>query len=101
MYCTCCGKQIMDGCNFCPECGVKLNMNAKRGSDFIPLGTYISVPLITGEVKGLYYYNGLFYKDKFCTNPFPIGLIPIPYRNPLTVFPFLFGLGYLHFHEKK
>jgi hypothetical protein len=76
-------------------------MNAKRGSDFVPLGTYISVPLITGEVKGLYYYNGLFYNDKFCTSPFPIGMVSIPYRNPMYVFPFLFGFGYLHFHGKK
>lgn len=25
MYCSCCGKEILDEINFCPECGNKLN----------------------------------------------------------------------------
>lgn len=98
MYCTCCGKKIMDGCNFCPECGAQLNMNAKRGTDLknaVPLGEARNVMLITGVVQELYYYNGLYYYDRFCTRLFPIGMISMQYRNP--VFPIQFmGFGMLH-----
>ena len=99
MFCTCCGKKILDGCNFCPECGVKLNMNAVRGADMknsAPLGEARNVMLITGEVKELYFYNGLYYYDKFCTRLYPIGMISMPYRNPGLNMPAFLGFGMLH-----
>lgn len=99
MYCTCCGKKIMDGCNFCPECGAQINMNAKRGEDvkenFI-LGEPRNVLLLTGEVRELYLYNGLYYYDKFCTRLFPIGMISMQYRNPGITMTGIYGFGMLH-----
>ena len=99
MFCTCCGKKIIDGCNFCPECGVKLNMNAIRGDELknrVPLGEARNVMLITGVPQELYFYNGLYYYDKFCTRLFPIGMIAMPYRNPGLAMPSFLGFGMLH-----
>lgn len=104
MYCTCCGKEIPSGCNFCPECGAQLNMNIKRGSDDTNtslIGTPVEVMLISGVMKNLYFYNGLFFYDKFCTQQFPIGMISTSYRNPFMFMPMAMHFGLLHFFRGK
>lgn len=95
MYCTCCGKKIMDDCNFCPECGVKLNMEAKRGIKNT-IGEARNVMLITGEVKELYFYNGLYYYDKFCTRIYPIGMVSPSYRFNNFATPAFMGFGFIN-----
>lgn len=97
MYCTNCGKQILDTVNFCPHCGCQINMKADASnsyyrSDGSTKGTLVTVMLMGGTMRQLYYYNGLYYYDRFLTRPFPMNQI----HHAPNVMPGFFGYGVFH-----
>ena len=98
MYCKNCGKEINGDANFCPYCGCSIksttnqsynesNYNSNVNTTNAILGTLVTVVLLGGIRRQLYYWNGRYFLDPYCLRPFgfprriiggPFG----PYRGP-------------------
>lgn len=89
MYCPNCGNNIGTA-NFCSNCGAQANGSTNQtnynnttsqSSVGNILGTLVTVGLLSGLTQQLFYYNGMYYYDRFCRRPFPMGLIGIPHHR--------------------
>ena len=66
MYCTSCGKEIQEGMNFCPYCGVPVFRNGQNAQDFNNAQNYYQQPYGNGQNYGYapaYGYNEPNPKD--------------------------------------
>lgn len=87
MFCPNCGSQVNG--NFCSNCGANVNGNTTNynntqsaGSTAAGVvGTLVTVGLLSGLTQQLYYMNGVYYYDRFCRRPFPMGMIGIPHHR--------------------
>lgn len=81
-YCPNCGSSI-SGANYCPNCGAQINADgtaygASTGSAASSagtvaasvLGTLVTVSLVNGLTRRLYYYGGRYFLDPYCRRPF-------------------------------
>lgn len=88
-YCPSCGKSVDSDAAFCKSCGKALNgsdsnysnnsSSSKKTSDI--LGTLVTVSLIGGLTKRLYFHNGRYFLDPHCRRPFVGPGIIGPHHN--------------------
>lgn len=83
-YCPNCGTNVNSTDSFCKNCGTALNnanvnQTTTNQSDNI-LGTLVAVTLLGGITRQLYYYNGRYFLDPYCRNPFVGPRIMGPHR---------------------
>ena len=96
MYCSNCGAKIEAGAKFCTECGTKVEINnapsmgdvvmkdgvrnqafpnmgmmVGGGNTGSMMGLLVTVMLLNGMQKNLYYNNGHYFIDPNCQNEYP------------------------------
>jgi hypothetical protein len=84
-YCPNCGNTVSADNRFCPSCGTSLTggttgattttaatggTTAGLGTATGILGTLVTVSLIGGLTRQLYYYGGRYFLDPYCHRPF-------------------------------
>ncbi len=92
-YCSNCGNSVSSSASFCSNCGVSLNQdsstsginsssNTTTSNGGNILGTLVAVSLFGGITRQLYYYNGRYFLDPYCRNPF-IGPRILGHHRPM------------------
>ena len=94
MFCSNCGKPLEPNAKFCSECGAKIESETPSMGDLVMkdgtrnqtlpnmgmmvgsagnnmMGMLVTVMLLNGMRKNLYYNNGRYYNDSNCTNEYP------------------------------
>lgn len=80
-YCPNCGNNVDSNASFCSNCGTALNGGANTNGNTTTandssstankvLGTLVTVTLLGGLTRQLYYHNGRYFMDPYCRNPF-------------------------------
>jgi hypothetical protein len=85
-YCPNCGQSVSVGDSYCSSCGAQLaggatnnntayantNTNTTSGVNTAAgiLGTLVTVSLLGGLTRQLYYYGGRYFLDPYCHRPF-------------------------------
>ncbi len=81
-YCSNCGNSVESSATYCSNCGTALNggpsISNSTGNNSgsatsaagTILGTLVTVSLLGGLTRQLYYYNGRYFLDPYCRNPF-------------------------------
>lgn len=107
-YCPNCGSSVNSNAAFCQSCGAQLNNssytnqqntysnNSNRSNIGNIVGRLVTVSLLGGITRQLYYYRGRYFLDPHCRNPFvgpriishrPIGMMKprmggMPHNGP-------------------
>jgi hypothetical protein len=83
-YCPNCGQSVSLNDSFCSSCGTQLNggtttnnanyattnTNSGLGTAAGILGTLVTVSLLGGLTRQLYYYGGRYFLDPYCHRPY-------------------------------
>ena len=77
-FCSNCGASVDPNASDCPQCGNPLSGTANANSNTATggmngadiLGTLVTVSLVGGLMRQLYFYNGCYYMDPYCRHPF-------------------------------
>lgn len=76
-FCPACGSSLTNqAVNYCPYCGAQINASQttatySNGNDLSNvLGTLVTVSLIGGLTRQLYYYGGRYFLDPYCRRPY-------------------------------
>ncbi|MDE7301641.1 MAG: zinc ribbon domain-containing protein, partial [Clostridia bacterium] len=76
-FCPNCGSTLTDTtANYCPYCGAQINAAqttasySDNGDLTNVLGTLVTVSLVGGLTRQLYYYGGRYFIDPYCRHPY-------------------------------
>jgi hypothetical protein len=85
-FCPNCGQNVSTSDRFCAACGAQLTGDTTAAKTYTDtsvnttatttnttsdiLGTLVTVSLIGGLTRQLYYYGGRYFLDPYCHNPF-------------------------------
>jgi hypothetical protein len=84
-FCSNCGQAVTSSDTYCPSCGAQLNGGVSNTANYSNansgvatgantvsgiLGTLVTVSLIGGLTRQLYYYGGRYFLDPYCHRPY-------------------------------